>query len=277
MNTSPFIHALFAQQQQAFKNFPDKVLAIEFVETFFNFLFIPQQHKKQTEVELSNQFQLFQSHLSTLIYNTNNDSVSTQQHTQLFFEAVPSIYEALLQDANAVLQFDPAANSIEEVMVAYPGFFAIAVHRFSHQLYQLGVHILPRVFAEYAHSKTGIDIHPGASIGSSFFIDHGTGIVIGQTTVIGKNVKIYQGVTLGAVSVHKDLATVKRHPTIEDNVVIYSGATILGGDTVIGENSIIGGNVWLTNSVLPNSIVYHNSDVVVRDKQPLPDLINFVI
>lgn len=277
MSNIHFIHTLFNQQQQAIKNFPDKALAIDFVEGFFEFLFIPQQQKKISEEELGKIFQSYQSHLSTLIYDTNKDSVVTQSATQLFFDAVPAIYKALLKDADAVLLFDPAANSIEEVLVAYPGFFAIAIHRFSHQLSILGVKILPRVFAEYAHSKTGIDIHPAATIGASFFIDHGTGIVIGETTIIGNYVKIYQGVTLGALSVHKDLATVKRHPTIEDNVVIYSGATILGGDTVVGANSVIGGNVWLTNTVLPNSIVYHKSDVVVRDKQPLPDLINFVI
>ncbi|HSN59763.1 MAG TPA: hypothetical protein VLR49_02430, partial [Ferruginibacter sp.] len=159
----------------------------------------------------------------------------------------------------------------------YPGFYATAVYRLSNQLWKQGVKLLPRVFAEYAHSKTGIDIHPGATIGSSFFIDHGTGIVIGETTVIGNNVKIYQGVTLGALSVNKEQAKSKRHPTIEDNVVIYSGATILGGDTIIGSNSVIGGNVWLTNSVLPESIVYHKSEISIRDKNPLPDVLNFVI
>jgi serine O-acetyltransferase len=151
------------------------------------------------------------------------------------------------------------------------------VYRFSHQLWKQGVKILPRVFAEYAHSKTGIDIHPGAEIGQSFFIDHGTGIVIGETSVIGKRVKIYQGVTLGALSVNKEEAKTKRHPTIEDNVIIYSGATILGGETVIGHDSVIGGNVWLTNSVFPNSIVYHKSEITIRDKNPLPDVLNFVI
>jgi len=136
---------------------------------------------------------------------------------------------------------------------------------------------LPRFFSEYAHSKTGIDIHPGATIGSSFFIDHGTGIVIGETTIIGNNVKIYQGVTLGALSVSKDKARLQRHPSIEDNVTIYSGATILGGETVIGHDSVIGGNVWLTNSVQPFSVVYHKSDVIIRDKNPLPEALNFVI
>ena len=183
----------------------------------------------------------------------------------------------MLNDAAAILQFDPAAKSIEEVLMAYPGFYATAVYRFSHQLVLQEVSILPRVFSEYAHSKTGIDIHPAATIGQSFFIDHGTGIVIGETTIIGNNVKIYQGVTLGALSVNKDSAEKKRHPSIQDNVVIYSGATIRGGDTVIGHDSVIGGNVWLTNTVLPYSVVYHKSEITIRDKNPLPEALNFVI
>jgi len=163
-------------------------------------------------------------------------------------------------------------------MAAYPGFYATAVHRLSHWLTLQKVPVLPRLFSEYAHSKTGIDIHPGATIGESFSIDHGTGVVIGETTVIGKNVKIYQGVTLGALSVNKELATQKRHPTIEDNVVIYSGATILGGETIIGRDSIIGGNVWLTNSVPSNSVVYHKSEIGVKDILPSNNsATNFVI
>jgi serine O-acetyltransferase len=275
--STTFIHKLHGQHQQANATFPDKVLAEEFIDGFFKFLFIPNRQKKSVEAELAKEFEAFKSHLSTLIYDVLGDGDKTQLVTESFFEAVPAIYDALLKDAAAVVEFDPAAESIEEVLVAYPGFYATAVHRFSHQLWVQGVKLLPRVFAEYAHSKTGIDIHPGATIGESFFIDHGTGIVIGETTVIGNNVKIYQGVTLGALSVSKGAAKLKRHPTIEDNVVIYSGATILGGDTVVGKNSVIGGNVWLTNSVLSDSIVYHKSEVTIRDKNPLPDVLNFVI
>jgi serine O-acetyltransferase len=197
--------------------------------------------------------------------------------TEQFFEAIPLLYAKLMKDAEALLKFDPAARSVEEVLVAYPGFYATAVYRLSHQLWEQGVEILPRLFTEYAHSKTGVDIHPGANIGESFCIDHGTGIVIGETTIIGNNVKIYQGVTLGALQVSKDSAIVKRHPTIEDNVTIYSGATILGGQTVIGRDSIIGGNVWLTYSVPSFSVVYHKSEVKVRDKNPFPEPLNFVI
>lgn len=272
-----FINRLYQQHQKSSKTFPDKALSSEFIDGFFEFLFIPERQKKLTEFELSKEMESYKSHLSTLIYDVVGDGNKTQNITDRFFEEVPVIFDALLKDAEAIIQFDPAAESIEEVLVAYPGFYATAVYRFSHQLWEQGVKILPRVFAEYAHGKTGIDIHPGATIGESFFIDHGTGIVIGETTVIGNNVKIYQGVTLGALSVNKGEAKSKRHPTIEDNVVIYSGATILGGETVIGKDSVIGGNVWLTNSVLPSSIVYHKSEVSIRDKNPLPDVLNFVI
>jgi serine O-acetyltransferase len=151
------------------------------------------------------------------------------------------------------------------------------IYRLTHQLWNQGIPFLPRFFSEYAHSKTGIDIHPGAEIGDGFAIDHGTGIVVGETTTIGDNVKLYQGVTLGALSVAKDCASKKRHPTIEDDVVIYSGATILGGETIIGKGSVIGGNVWLTYSVPSNSVVYHKSEIKVKDKDPFPEPLNFVI
>jgi serine O-acetyltransferase len=277
MNNNEFINVLYRQHQKCTTVFPDKELAEEFIDGFFGFLFIPQRQKKLSEFELSKELESYKSHLSTLIYDVLADGDKTQEIANEFFEEVPNIYTALLEDAAAILEFDPAAVSIEEVLVAYPGFYATAVYRISNYLWIKGVKILPRVFAEYAHSKTGIDIHPGATIGQSFFIDHGTGIVIGETTIIGNNVKIYQGVTLGALSVTKGAAQSKRHPTIEDNVVIYSGATILGGDTVIGSHSVIGGNVWLTNSVLPESIVYHKSEISIRDKNPLPDVLNFVI
>lgn len=273
-----FISRLYEQHQRSKKTFPDKALSAEFIDGFFEFLFIPERQKKHSEFELLKELESYKSHLSTLIYDVIGDGVATQEITNRFFDEVPEIYDALLKDAAAVVEFDPAAESIEEVLVAYPGFYATAVYRLSHQLWEQGVKILPRVFSEYAHGKTGIDIHPGATIGESFFIDHGTGIVIGETSLIGNKVKIYQGVTLGALSVNKDEAKSKRHPTIEDNVVIYSGATILGGDTVIGKDSVIGGNVWLTNSVLPRSIVYHKSESTIKDiHQPLPDVLNFVI
>jgi serine O-acetyltransferase len=172
-----------------------------------------------------------------------------------FFRELPALREALLLDAQAICDGDPAARSVDEVIIAYPGFLATAVYRIAHELQGARVPLFPRVLTEVAHRQTGIDIHPGARIGRSFAIDHGTGIVIGETAVLGSRVKLYQGVTLGALSVEKRLARTKRHPTIGDDVVIYANATILGGDTVIGSGSLIGGNVWLTESVPANSIL----------------------
>ncbi|MBR3221217.1 MAG: serine acetyltransferase [Kiritimatiellae bacterium] len=180
-----------------------------------------------------------------------------------FVAALPEVKRLVESDVIAAYEGDPAATSRMEVVMAYPGLYAVTVHRLAHELYRMKVPIIPRVMSELAHSKTGIDIHPGATIGERFFIDHGTGVVIGETTVIGRNVKLYQGVTLGALSFDKDPVTgalvkgVKRHPNVEDNVVIYAGATILGGGTVIGHDSEIGGNVWLKDSVPPNSRVYN--------------------
>ena len=181
------------------------------------------------------------------------------------FDAVlPELHDRLEQDARAITEGDPAAESHDEVISAYPGFLAIAIHRIAHELCDLGVPILPRLLAEVAHTRTGIDIHPGATIGRSFCIDHGTGIVIGETAVIGNDVKLYQGVTLGALSVAKSAAGMKRHPTIEDRVVIYANATVLGGDTVVCHDSVGGGNVFLTASLPPDSVVYQSSQVRVR-------------
>ena len=182
-----------------------------------------------------------------------------------FVERLGRVRKVVETDIEAAYEGDPAATSRMEVVMAYPGLYAVTVHRLAHELHELGVPVMPRIMSEIAHSKTGIDIHPGAKIGERFFIDHGTGVVIGETTVIGRNVKLYQGVTLGALSFAKDPETgalvkgVKRHPDVEDNVVIYAGATILGGSTVIGHDSVIGGNVWLKQSVPPNSRVYNRS------------------
>ena len=182
-----------------------------------------------------------------------------QKISYQFITRLPYLREILRTDVIAAMEGDPAAKNFEEIVFSYPGLKAITYHRIAHELYNLEVPLIPRIINEHAHSLTGIDIHPGAKIGSHFFIDHGTGIVIGETTEIGKNVRIYQGVTLGALSLPKDtvdkLRYTKRHPTLEDNVIIYAGSTILGGNTVIGENSVIGGNVWLTHSVPANSKV----------------------
>ena len=194
-----------------------------------------------------------------------------------FFQVLPEIHRQLMVDATAIERGDPAAESVDEVILAYPGFLAIAAHRIAHRFYELGVPLLPRVLSEWAHERTGIDIHPGATLGHPVVIDHGTGIVIGETAVLGNNVKLYQGVTLGALSVTKSLASTKRHPTIENDVVIYANATILGGDTVIGEGSVIGGNTWITSSVPSNSIVFQRSEVQVRQGRTDFDAPDFVI
>ena len=271
-----FINAVFKRNTTCFRGFPDKQIAEDFIDELFFFLFGTHE-KKLGEEKLVEQYESLKNTFSALLYELIKSEEKVKQHTFSLFEAIPGIYKSLLLDAEAILKFDPAAQSIEEVLVAYPGFYATAIYRISHQLHMQGIKTLPRILSEYAHSKTGIDIHPGAEIGESFFIDHGTGIVIGETSIIGNNVKVYQGVTLGALNVAKSAASTKRHPTIEDHVIIYSGATILGGDTVIGHDCIIGGNVWLTYSVPPFSVVYHKSEIQVRDKNPLPEALNFVI
>ncbi|MEB2781571.1 serine O-acetyltransferase [Algoriphagus persicinus] len=182
-----------------------------------------------------------------------------------FFLNLEHVFDWIHQDVDAMFEGDPAAKSRTEILRSYPGFYAIAAYRIAHSLHRQGVRLIPRMITEFAHSRTGIDIHPGAVIGQYFCIDHGTGVVIGETTIIGNHVKIYQGVTLGALSVDKADADNKRHPTIEDEVVIYSGATILGGSTVIGKGSVIGGNVWLTKSVAARSKVYYQTQMYHSD------------
>ena len=193
-----------------------------------------------------------------------------------FLEQIPKVRDFIETDVQATLDGDPAAENADEIIFSYPGIYAITVHRLAHELHRLEVPVIPRIMSEYAHSRTGIDIHPGAEIGRHFFIDHGTGIVIGETTIIGDHVKIYQGVTLGALSTKggRQLRSSKRHPTIEDNVTIYSGASILGGDTVIGEGSVIGGNVFITKSVAPgtrisvkNQELHYDSNRKVVEKE----------
>jgi len=183
-----------------------------------------------------------------------------------FKEQLKTLKPILILDAEAAYNNDPAAKSLREVYLAYPGFYAITLYRISRILWLLDIPVLPRMISEYAHSVTGTDIHPGAHIGNSFFIDHATGVVIGETSVIGDNVIIYQGVTLGGIKVDKALENVKRHPTILDNVTIYANATILGGDVTIGENSIIGANVWITQSIPKDSIVTYRSDIRITNK-----------
>ncbi|MEW6356808.1 MAG: serine O-acetyltransferase EpsC [Planctomycetota bacterium] len=182
------------------------------------------------------------------------------RQTTAFLRRIPCVRKMLVFDVEAAYDGDPAAKGYDEVIFSYPGLFAVTTYRIAHEIHLLGVPLIPRMMTEYAHSVTGIDIHPGATIGKRFFIDHGTGVVVGETTEIGDNVKLYQGVTLGALSFPKNakgqlIRGHKRHPTIEDNVTIYAGATILGGDTVVGKGSVVGGNVWLTESVPPGTKV----------------------
>ena len=189
-----------------------------------------------------------------------------------FLDDIPDIQGLLAKDIVAAFEGDPAAKYYDEIIFSYPGLFAVTVYRVAHQLHEQDVPLIPRMMTEYAHGLTGIDIHPGVHIGESFFIDHGTGVVIGETTVIGDRVRIYQGVTLGALSLSKEecelLRNTKRHPTIEDDVVIYANATILGGETVIGARSVIGGNVWLTESVPPDTSVFlKRPELILKKKQ----------
>lgn len=237
-----------------------------------NVLFPVCQNNQSKEKSLYLFYSVMVDNISTLM-----EKKSAHQIVDIFVKGLPTLQRKLYADADVFFQNDPAANSIEEVIIAYPGFFALTVHRISNVFFRLGVPIIPRLFSEYAHSLVGVDINPGAKIGHSLYIDHGTGIVIGETTVIGNNVKIYQGVTLGALFVTKELSNKKRHPTIEDNVVIYAGATILGGNTVIGHDSTIGGNVWLTKSVVPYSQVVQNVQIRIRRSPELDDAIDYFI
>ena len=190
-----------------------------------------------------------QAGYATRCIHSELEAVTDAATASAFMDRIPRIRELLETDVEAIAHNDPAVKSFQEIVFCYPAVTAMIYYRTAHELYQLGVPVIPRMLTEYAHSATGIDIHPGAVIGDHFAIDHGTGVVIGETTVIGSHVTLYQGVTLGATSVKKEMSSKKRHPTIEDNVTIYAGATILGGETVIGKNSVIGGSVWLVQSV----------------------------
>jgi len=235
--------------------------------------FFPTTHSF-TEAEIESNRNILKTQFIEVLSGLTDKN---EEVTGLFFKNFEKIKKVLIKDAEFILESDPAATRLIEVIAIYPGFFAIFCYRVAHFLAQLQVPLFPRMVTEYAHRTTGIDIHPLATIGTPFAIDHGTGIVIGETTSIGNNVKMYQGVTLGALSVDKSKASKKRHPTIEDNVVLYSGCTILGGQTVVGRNSIIGGNVWLTESIAPFSVVYHKSETIVRNQNGFQEPLNFII
>lgn len=243
---------------------PDKGRSIYLLKDLIEFLF-PILSKKDIN-QPDRHIQIIFSKLLEILDRYETRLASNENTAEAFCHALPSVYKKLVSDAEAICAGDPAAKSIDEVVITYPGFYAILVHRLAHELYQLSVPVIPRLWTEYSHGKTGIDIHPGANIGPSFCIDHGTGVVIGESTKIGSHVKIYQGVTLGALSVSKEKAGTKRHPTIEDHVTIYAGSTILGGQTIVGAGSVIGGNVWLTHSVPPDSLVLNQHKIKHLDK-----------
>lgn len=272
MNTD--LEKLFAQldadQVRLAVIVPPKDAAQQLADNLVNFLFpVDCQYPRPAKVR----YAMLRDDLRQLLQPLlGHKKGAAQEIANAFFDTLPVVHRSLLEDAEAIHEFDPAATCLEEVIATYPGFNAISTYRIAHELHRLGAPLLPRMFSEYVHGKTGIDIHPAARIGRSFFIDHGTGVVIGATAVIGNQVKIYQGVTLGALQVEKSLAFVKRHPTIEDNCIIYANSTILGGDTVIGHDSVIGGNTWLTESVPPHSIVLHQAQVKVRSKVPNTDV-----
>ena len=251
----------------------------EFVENLLAILF-PHFCKEMfyTKEEIESRLVLLERDLKRLLIPLLKDtSLYLEDIVKQFMQTLPDLHDKLWLDAEAITSGDPAAESVDEVILAYPGFSAIAIYRIAHEFYVMRVPIFSRLITEYAHQITGIDIHPGALIGTSFAIDHGTGIVIGESAIIGNDVKMYQGVTLGALSVDKKLAKSKRHPTIEDGVVIYAQAIILGGETIVGHHSVIGGNVWLTTSVPPFSSVYQESKVTVRPKEMTGAPIDFSI
>ncbi len=257
--TDPFYDELLKLHQSATIHALDDALLARFLDTTLGLLF-PQYTETplRTKADLQNQVSTIEHLVESMVLQVGVN-VDGRDLRSAFVAALPELRQSLHEDAYAIHDADPVAPSFDEIVIAYPGFFAIAAYRIAHLFQVQGIPIIPRIITEHAHSKTGVDIHPGAKIGRSFCIDHGTGVVIGETSIIGSHVKIFQGVTLGGLAVHRSMTRTKRHPTIEDNVVIYANATVLGGDTVVGHDSIIGGNVWLTRSVRPFSKIYHRS------------------
>lgn len=260
-----FLESIIARQQQQ-QVVPSNQTIANWASALLNLIF-PERgpSTNYTQEILKGVFYESREELSQILKSTKackrNDSKAI---ADAFYERLPEIYRKLNTDLSSIVDGDPAAQSEFEIIRCYPGFFAIAMYRFAHELLLLKAPHIPRIITEYAHNATGIDIHPAANIGEYLYIDHGTGLVIGETCVIGNHVKLYQGVTLGALSVDKTQSNTKRHPTIGNNVVIYSGATILGGATHIGDHSIVGGNVWLTKSIPAHSTVYHQAEVKIK-------------
>ncbi|MDD7794424.1 serine O-acetyltransferase [Clostridium sp. 'White wine YQ'] len=267
-NRSEIIEILQELRQLIFPGFfQSKRLTDSTIEYYIGDLLISIQEKLHKQVKLALQYK----HKSD--YGNDEELIEekTNKICMTFIKSIPKIQEYIVTDVQAAYDGDPAAGDIEQVIFSYPGVFAISIYRIAHELDKLAVPYIPRIMTEYAHGKTGIDINAGAEIGKYFFIDHGTGVVIGQTCIIGEYVKIYQGVTLGALSTRggQALEGVRRHPTIEDNVTIYSGATILGGETIIGKNSVIGGNAFITQSVPADTRVsVKNPELKFRNSKP---------
>lgn len=269
--TNEYLQQLFSDHQKA-SRCPSPAIVIDFFDKLLGFLF--PEFSSETYEDFS-QFNLYHESLKNdfrfiLSKRSIDDQLlENEQILNDFFGALPGIKDKLKLDTQAIYEGDPAARSLEEVVRTYPGFYAIAAHRIAHHLFYQKLSLVARIISSHAHSKTGIDIHPAATIGNHFCMDHGTGVVIGETTEIGDHVKVYQGVTLGALSVRKEDAAKKRHPIIEDHVVIYAGATILGGKTRVGHHSVIGGNVWLTESVPPHTKKYYqaNDEMAIREDE----------
>jgi serine O-acetyltransferase len=267
-----FLEELRAERRGGDAPRPMRALAEEFAGRVLALLFPQFAHPSRSGVaDVSEEAAQVEALLRAAITPMVRDVDSV---VATFLDQLPDVRASLHLDAEAILSGDPAAESLEEVIVAYPGFLATAVHRVAHELYVLNVPVFPRLLSEWSHRETGIDIHPGAVLGASFAIDHGTGVVIGETSIIGDRVRLYQGVTLGAHAVSKKLAHQKRHPTLGNDVVVYANATILGGTTVIGDGSIIGGNVWMTSSVPVRSVVQFSSRV---EQRPIDDGLEFHI
>jgi|26BtaG_2_1085354.scaffolds.fasta_scaffold00010_11 serine O-acetyltransferase len=264
-----------AHYKNEYEHVPKKENLIEWVDQVLDVLLPIQQPNSNETIQ---QLKQSRADFKNLLMNSQMNKEEADEMADRFYSKLSEIHLNLLLDAEELLNNDPAAECMGEVVHTYPGFYAICIYRIAHCIHtELKIQYIPRMLTEYAHSKTGIDIHPGAEIGVPFLIDHGTGVVIGETCQIGKHVNIYQGVTLGAMQVEKNMKNKKRHPTIEDGVVIYANATILGGDTVIGNHSVIGGNVFLTTSVEPHSLVFSKIETQVKKIKSTKQAINFVI
>jgi len=263
MTKDLIVQNISASKSHLSVNYSIKTKTQEFTKNLFYTLFDSNAPLDESIDELEKQFK----EIASLVCKKTPDSCENAWN--IFLHKLPMVLEDLNKDASFFVENDPASNSLEEIYLAYPGFYAIAIYRLSHELYLLDLMLFSRLMSEYAHHITGTDIHAGATIASPCFIDHATGIVIGETSVIEKNVKIYQGVTLGALSVSKDMKNSKRHPTVEENVCLYANATILGGTTIIGKNSIVGGNSWITKSVPADSIVLNTTttEVIIKEKK----------